>query len=84
MINKGDPKALVIQWTLNGKPITNGKNGVSIIRISQKLSTLSLDPINDNHRGTIKCIASNIAGIAEYSTELQVNGTRIMDMILFL
>lgn len=82
MINKGDIQDLVIQWTLNGKPIMNGKNGVSVIRISKKLSTLSLDSINDQHRGIIKCIATNIAGTTEYSTELQVNGTSYFINIL--
>lgn len=75
MVFKGD-LPLKIQWSLNGHPITNELDGIRIMKMSQKLSSLSIDSISDHHRGTFKCIAINKAGSAEQSAELLVNGSR--------
>uniref|UniRef100_A0A1A9WR27 Ig-like domain-containing protein n=1 Tax=Glossina brevipalpis TaxID=37001 RepID=A0A1A9WR27_9MUSC len=72
MVFKGDVP-LQLRWTLNGQPITNENAGIRIIKMSTKLSSLSIDAINGNHRGIFKCIATNKAGIAEQSAELKVN-----------
>lgn len=63
-----------MKWTLNNQPIVNEENGISINRISSKLSSLSIESINYKHRGVFKCIASNSAGTAEHYAELKVNG----------
>lgn len=73
MVFKGDTP-LQLHWTLNGQPITNENVGIRIIKMSPKLSSLSIDSINGHHRGLFKCIASNAAGSAEQSAELVVNG----------
>ncbi|XP_043867002.1 Down syndrome cell adhesion molecule-like protein Dscam2 isoform X32 [Drosophila mojavensis] len=72
MVFKGDTP-LQLHWTLNGQPITNENVGIRIIKMSPKLSSLSIDSINDHHRGLFKCIASNSAGSAEQTAELVVN-----------
>ncbi|KAL7736494.1 hypothetical protein ACLKA6_019693 [Drosophila palustris] len=72
MVFKGDTP-LQLHWTLNGQPITNENVGIRIIKMSPKLSSLSIDSINGHHRGLFKCIASNAAGSAEQTAELVVN-----------
>lgn len=77
MITKGD-LPLDIKWSLNGQLIVSGENGITIVKMSPRLSSLSLESINDRHRGTFKCIAKNAAGTSEFSTELQVNGATLI------
>lgn len=80
MISKGD-LPLQIHWTLNGEPIVNEANSMQVLRMSPRYSSLSIETINGAHRGTFRCIASNLAGRSELSSELKVNGTRKLHMI---
>lgn len=73
MTTKGDIP-LTFRWLLNGQPLINNENKISVLKVSPRLSTLSIESINDKHRGVFKCIASNKAGQSEFSTELHVNG----------
>ena len=73
MVTKGD-LPLDITWTLNNESLSSNDVGMIIVKMSPRLSSLSIDSINGNHRGIIKCIAKNNAGIAEYAALLQVNG----------
>lgn len=75
MVYKGD-LPLQIQWSLNGQPITNEHAGIRVMKMSQKLSSLSIDAISDIHRGLFKCSATNAAGSSEHIAELNVNGQR--------
>lgn len=63
-----------IRWVLNSMPIAAGKMGISVIKLNQRTSSLSIGSVEGIHRGILKCIASNKAGVAEHSVELQVNG----------
>lgn len=73
MITKGD-LPLNIKWTLNGQPVVNGENGVQVVKMSSRLSSLSIESLADRHRGIFRCIASNDAGESNYSSELKING----------
>lgn len=73
MINKGDAP-INIKWVLNSEPLSNGHHGIVIVKMSARLSSLSIDSITDKHRGIFKCIAENVAGRDEYESELKVNG----------
>lgn len=73
MITKGD-LPLDIKWSLNGQLVVNGENGLTVVRMSPRLSSLSIDSINGKHRGIFKCMSSNSAGTTEHSTDLKVNG----------
>lgn len=75
MIVKGD-LPITIRWTLNGAPIVSGENGITIAKLSAKTSVLNMASVEKDHRGIVKCIAENSAGVAEYSSELSVNGTQ--------
>lgn len=72
-VTKGDVP-IDIRWSLNGQPLVNSENGVTIFRMSPRLSSLSIDNVKDIHRGVFKCTASNAAGTTDYATELIVNG----------
>lgn len=76
MIIKGD-LPIQIKWTLNNEPIVSGENGITINKLSAKSSVLNIASVDKEHRGTIKCIAENMAGSDTYSSELSVNGTNL-------
>lgn len=82
MITKGD-LPLTINWSLNNQLIYNTNNGISINKYSSRLSSLSIESINDRHRGIFKCIVSNSAGVDELSAELKVNGKFFYRVFLF-
>lgn len=73
MIQKGDIP-ITIKWTLNSRPLINGEDGVTILKLSPKTSVLNIGSVAEYHRGTFKCIAENMAGSAFQTAELQVNG----------
>lgn len=75
MITKGDLQNLRMKWTLNGQPIVNGENGLQVVKMSARLSSLSIESLSDRHRGIFRCIVSNDAGETHYLSELKINGT---------
>lgn len=77
MITKGDAP-LNIKWVLNQEPLVNGRYGIIIAKLSQRLSSLSIDSISSKHRGIFKCVAENLAGHDEFESELKVNGIYIV------
>lgn len=73
MVSKGD-LPIDIRWVLNQAPLISGEHDVSIVKLNQRTSTLSISSVQGIHRGIFKCQASNRAGEAELSAELHVNG----------
>lgn len=73
MANKGD-LPIDMRWTINSSPIVSGENSFTITKLNSRTSTLNINYLDAVHRGTYKCIASNMAGAAEVSSELDVNG----------
>ncbi|KFB35461.1 AGAP010884-PA-like protein [Anopheles sinensis] len=72
MVFKGDAP-LEIRWYFNGNQLPTNENGIVIARMSERLSSLSIDPIGDYNRGTYECRAKNRAGEAIQSAELVIN-----------
>lgn len=70
VVLKGD-LPLTIHWTLNSEPISEG---FTIMQLNARTSYLSVDSLEAKHRGIYRCIAVNMAGLAEHAAELQVNG----------
>lgn len=62
------------RWVLNSSPVVASENGISIVKLNQRTSTLSINSVEAMHRGIFKCIAINKAGISEHTAELHVNG----------
>lgn len=73
MVMKGD-LPIEISWSLNGQPIGQAE-GITVLKVSPRLSSLSIESISYRHRGEFKCMARNKGGHAEFATELKVNGT---------
>lgn len=72
MVTKGDVP-LNITWYLNGKDASKIQ-GVTVTKIGHKSSTVSIDSVSFIHTGVYTCYVRNLAGAANYSTELVVNG----------
>lgn len=72
-VPKGD-LPLNIHWTLNSEPIQSGQDGFMVMQMNSRTSYLSIDSLQDQHRGIYRCVAVNMAGLDEYAAELQVNG----------
>lgn len=79
MANKGDTP-IDIRWVLNQSPIVSGENGITIVQLNQRTSSLNINSVEGMHRGIFKCIATNKAGTAEHSAELRVNGLFSFDV----
>lgn len=73
-VHKGD-LPMNISWTHNNKTIGYNE-GISISKIGKKISTLSIDNVQEDHTGVYTCIALNLAGKSSYSAELNVNGIK--------
>ncbi|ALC40838.1 Dscam, partial [Drosophila busckii] len=72
MVQKGDVP-ITIKWTLNSRPIVNGEEGITILKLSPKTSVLNIAAVEQYHSGLFKCIAENLAGSSYTSSELKVN-----------
>lgn len=64
-----------IQWYFNNDRIVHNQNGISIFKMNSKTSAMNIDVLKDNHRGVYKCVAKNQAGLAEFESNLLINGT---------
>lgn len=73
-VNKGD-SPIDIEWFLNGKPVKNFRE-IIISRHGKKASILNIDSVQAEHIGKYTCRATNWAGTAFFTTDLNVNGTR--------
>ncbi len=73
MIAKGD-LPLDLFWTLNSQPLISGENHIVITKVNSRTSTLSIESLTSEHRGTYQCIARNRARFSQHSSELKVNG----------
>lgn len=73
---KGD-LPIEITWKHNNENI-DPANDISIVKSSARISALNIESVKSYHRGIFQCIAMNLAGRAEVSAELMVNGKWIM------
>lgn len=71
-VNKGDLPAEII-WTHNNKSV-RADEGINIMKMSRKISMLSIESVQAEHAGEYRCIVKNPAGIAIHSAYLHVNG----------
>lgn len=63
-----------ISWLFMDKPIVSGLNGVSVMQMNKKISTLTIDSINAEHAGQYTCTAKNSAAETSHSAVLNVIG----------
>lgn len=74
IVNKGD-LPIDIRWILNSSPVQSGQDGITIMKMNQRTSSLNINNADGIHRGLFKCLVSNAAGTVEHSAELRVNGS---------
>ncbi|KAI4460603.1 basigin related [Holotrichia oblita] len=60
-----------IGWQFRGELVHNS-NGISLMQINPKISSLSIDSVNADHAGNYTCIAENSAGKVSHTAELNV------------
>lgn len=65
---------MTVQWMLNGIEIPPYLE-VSTSKIGKRINVLSIDSVKADHRGNYSCVATNRAGIAEFTAPLVVIGT---------
>lgn len=63
-----------VNWMLNGKPIPSYLD-VSTSKVGKRIHVLSIDSVSAEHAGNYSCIASNVAGTANYTAPLIVIGS---------
>lgn len=81
-VTKGD-FPLKITWFFNSNPIET-LHGVSVMKTSQRISSLSIDSVDAIHAGVYMCLAENAAGADRYSTYLNVNGRTVTLLLLLV
>uniref|UniRef100_A0A1Y1NJC7 Ig-like domain-containing protein n=1 Tax=Photinus pyralis TaxID=7054 RepID=A0A1Y1NJC7_PHOPY len=76
-VTKGD-RPLKIKWYHNGKHISHHGLGISTSAFGTHTSILSISSVEPIHSGDYTCVASNVAGKAQYTTTLDVFGTYLV------
>lgn len=66
-----------LEWTLNGKPLGSSLD-VRTSKMGKRISHLLIESVSAKHAGNYSCIARNMAGFAEHSSELIVNGLLVV------
>lgn len=79
--NKGD-LPIDLHWLFNDEEIS-ANEGISISRTGHRITTLSIENIQDEHRGNYTCVATNEAGVNRHTAELSVNGDHFTKCYLF-
>lgn len=69
---KGDTP-IQIRWFLNGDDVSNIL-GITTGKIGKRVSSLTVDNVDATNAGSYSCMASNLAGSANYTAVLSVNG----------
>lgn len=60
-------------WNFNGN-LLETTDEISIAKMGSRSSVLTIETIKDHHAGNYTCFGKNLAGMANHSVELIVNG----------
>lgn len=80
-VHKGD-LPVNITWVQNGRPI-KGNEGVTVSKTGKRVSTLTIDSVDESHSGNYTCVVQNKAGSVSFTAELHVNGEFMLLLLLF-
>lgn len=75
-ISGGDLPINVI-WTLNRVPIEPAM-GILTEKRGKRIHVLMIESVRAQHAGNYSCLAENVAGITEHTSQLVVNGSTMM------
>ncbi|KAK5645477.1 hypothetical protein RI129_006777 [Pyrocoelia pectoralis] len=70
-VNKGD-LPLNISWLLNQQSVSNIKT-ITVMQTNKRISQLSIETLQAEHAGEYTCLASNVAGVATFKAQLNIN-----------
>ena len=71
---KGD-SPMILSWYFHGHQVTSDQSGISINKLGDRISVLSIQSVTAGHNGDYTCSAKNLAGTANYTATLTVNGS---------
>lgn len=71
-VTKGD-FPVKISWFFNNKPV-DLLHGITVGQTNKKVSTLTIDSVDESHSGDYQCVVQNSAGTAQFSASLHVKG----------
>ena len=73
-VSAGD-EPMHIRWTFHGNSISSDSaSGITTSNFGTKTSLLMINSVMHEHRGSYTCLATNDAGLASSSAELNING----------
>lgn len=76
LVTSGD-LPVEFRWFFNGRPVSEVA-GITTAKMGKRNSVLTIDSVTDRHMGNFSCQAANIATTVNFTAELIVNGTRII------
>lgn len=71
-VSAGD-EPMSIRWTFHGDSISSD-SGILTSNLGTRTSILMISAVRHEHRGSYTCLATNAAGSASSSAELNING----------
>ena len=71
-VSAGD-EPMSIRWTFHGDSISSD-SGILTSNLGTRTSILMISAVRHEHRGSYTCLATNVAGSASSSAELNING----------
>ena len=74
IVTEGDAPVEIV-WNVTAQSHSS-LMGITMTKIGSKSSVLQIDSVDATHTGNYTCTATNSAGIAHYSAQLTVVGTR--------
>ena len=75
LVTVGDAP-VTISWVFHGPDSSKAsQNGVSVVKMSSRSSSLIIESLTSEHSGNYTCTARNAAGVANHTAEIEVNGT---------
>ena len=70
-----------ISWKFNGNSLDE-LHDVSSSTIGKRGSFLAIEPVSYEHAGNYSCLARNKAGAEMHTAQLNVNGIKLLCMLL--
>ena len=79
IVTSGD-QPLTISWSFHGVGTdpTAQDNGITTTNLGNRMSMLVIDNVQHTHQGQYTCQAKNHAGTRSFTTELKVNGMKVV------
>lgn len=80
-VTKGDTP-LSFSWLFNGQDVVLGDSGILVSKSGQRISMLTIESVQSYHAGNYTCMAKNVAGQANHTSELKVIGKVLFGKLL--